>query len=168
MSGDTRTLIRALQEAMNETLAALAALNDEQLAAVCSHPCARESGETGSIWRLLTNDIDHERMHAGQVLSLRHDLRVPQTPTARLLGEWVRERAVLIGALVGLPDEALDRRTKPEEWSIREVVEHTLYWERDSISAGLRELADGEPWRPDPAIEYGRPVPGPRGNAPGH
>ncbi len=159
MSGETRTLIRALQEAMNETLEALAALSDEQLAAACSHPCARESGETGSIWRLLANDIDHERMHAGQVLSLRHDLSVPQTPTARLLGEWVRERAALIGALVGLPDEALDRRAKPEEWTIREVVEHTLYWERDSIDAGLKELAGGESWRPDPDVAYGGPVP---------
>ena len=159
MNGETRRLIRALQEAMNETLDALAALGDEQLAAACSHPCARESAEAGSIWRLLANDIDHERMHAGQVLSLRHDLRVPQTPTARLLGEWVRERAALIDALVGLPDEALDRRTQPEEWSIREVVEHTLYWERDSISAGLQELGSGEPWRPDPEVEYGGPVP---------
>jgi hypothetical protein len=159
MSSTTRTLIRALQDAMNETLDTLAGLTDEQLDAACSHPCGRGPGDTRSIWHLVANDIDHEKMHAGQILSLRHDLGVMQTQTARLLGEWIKERAALIGALVGLPDEALDRRHKPEEWSIREVVEHTLFWERDSLAATLRDLAGGEPWRADPELQYGGPVP---------
>jgi uncharacterized damage-inducible protein DinB len=162
MAGETRALIRALQDAINETLDALSGLSDEQLAAACSHPCGHGPGKTASIWHLLANNIDHERMHAGQVLSLRHDLRVMQTQPARLLGEWLRERAALIGALVGLPDDALDRRPKPEEWSIREVVEHTLYWERDSLAAGLRDLAGGERWCADPELEYGSPVPRPK------
>ena len=76
--------------------------------------------------------------------------------------EWLRERAALIATLVGLPDEALDRRRKPDEWSIREVVEHTLYWERDSLSATLRDLAGSEPWRPDPNVQYEGPVPRPK------
>lgn len=159
MSSTTRTLIRALQDAINETLDALADLPDEQLDAACSHPCSRGPGDTRSIWHLIANDIDHEKMHAGQILGLRHDLGVMQTQTARLLGEWIKERAALIGALVGLSDEALDRRPKPEEWSIRDVVEHTLFWERDSLAAALRDLAGGEPWRPDPELQYGGPVP---------
>jgi len=156
---NTRALIRGLQDAINETLDALAALTDAQLDAACTHPCAHGPGEASNVWHLLANDIDHEKMHAGQVLSLRHDLREMQTPLQRLLGEWVKERAALIGALVGLPDEALDRRTAPGEWSIREVVEHTLYWERDSLSAALRELATGARWQPDPDLRYGGPVP---------
>ena len=162
MDDDVRSLIRMLQVALNETLDALAELADEQLDAACTHPCGRGPEQAGSIRRLLTNDIDHERMHAGQVLGLRHDLGVMQSQTARLLGEWLRERAALIATLVGLPDEALDRRPKPDEWSIREVVEHTLYWERDSLSATLRDLAGGEPWRPDPDVQYGGPVPRPK------
>jgi uncharacterized damage-inducible protein DinB len=162
MSGETRELIRRLQDGMNETLDALAALTDEQLGETCSHPCGHGPGETTSIWHLLANDIDHERMHSGQVLSIRHDLREMQTPVARLLSEWVRERAAVIGALIDLPDEALDRRPTPGEWSIRDVVEHTLFWERDSLAAGLRDLAGGERWRPDPALEYGGPVPAPK------
>ena len=159
MKGDTRTLIRTLQEAMNETLDALADLTDEQLEVVCSHPCGRGPDGNHSVWHLVANDIDHEKMHAGQILSLRHDLGVMQTQTARLLGEWIKERAALIGALVGLPDDALDRRTKPEEWSVREVVEHTLFWERDSLAATLRDLSGGESWRADPTLDYGGPVP---------
>jgi hypothetical protein len=162
MKGDTRTLIRTLQEAMNETLDALADLTDEQLEAVCSHPCGRGPDGSRSVWHLVPNDIDHEKMHAGQILSLRHDFGVMQTQSARLLGEWIKERAALIGALVGLPDDALDRRTKPEEWSIREVVEHTLFWERDSLAATLRDLSGGESWRADPTLDYGGPAPRPK------
>lgn len=162
MGSDTRSLIRALQDAMNETLDALADLTDEQLDAACSHACARGPDGARSVRHLIANDIDHEKMHAGQILGLRHDLGVMQTQTARLLGEWIKERAALIGALVGLPDDALDRRDKPGEWSIRDVVEHTLYWERDSLTAALRELVDGEPWKPDRKLEYGGPAPRPK------
>jgi hypothetical protein len=34
---------------------------------------------------------------------------------------------------VGLPDDALDMRTPDDQWTIREMIEHTLYWERHSI-----------------------------------
>ena len=162
MGSEARILIRRLQEAINQTLDALAGLTDEQLAEACSHPCGHGPGGAASIWHLLANDIDHERMHTGQVLSLRHDLRAMQTQPARLLGEWLRERAALIGALVGLPDDALDRRLTADGWSIREVIEHTLYWERDSLAAGLRDLAGGEPWRSDAGLVYDGPVPRPQ------
>lgn len=82
-----------------------------------------------------------------------------QTQTARLLSEWPTKRGALIGALVGLDDGDLDRRPQGAEWSIRGVAEHTLYWERDSLTAGLRDLAGSQPWRADPALEYGGPVP---------
>jgi hypothetical protein len=155
----TRALIGRLQDSINRTLDALAGLSDADLDAACSHGCARGPGGTSSIYHLLANDIDHETMHAGQILSLRHDLGEMQSPVARLLGEWLTKRAALAGALVGLADEALDRRLKPGEWTIREVVEHTLYWESDSIQAGLRELASGERWHAGPDLDYGGPVP---------
>ena len=50
----------------------------------------------------------------------------------RLLAEWLRERAALVSALVGLSDEALDMKPDEDQWSIRETIEHTLYWERNS------------------------------------
>jgi hypothetical protein len=161
MGPETRELVRRLQASLNETIDALLALDDAALDAACSHPCAHGPGEAANIFHLLANDIDHERMHAGQVLSLRHDLRVMQTPAARLLGEWAKERGALIGTMIGLADADLDRRPKPEEWSIRDVVEHTLYWEENSTRAMLREQAGGGPWQPDPALDYAHPVPRP-------
>lgn len=163
--GETRALIQSLQTAMNDALDQLTALTDEQLNDACSHPCGHGPDEAASIWHLLANDIDHEKMHAGQILSLRHDLRLMQTPAARLLGEWLKERAALIGALVGLEDDALDRRASETEWSIREAAEHVLYWQRDSLAAGLQDLASGEAWRADPNLRYGGPVPLTKGAA---
>lgn len=162
MGSETRALIRTLQKSMNETLDALASLTDDDLAAACSHPCGHGPGDRASIWHLLANDIDHEKMHAGQVLSIRHDLRVMQTQTARMVGEWIERRAALVGTLVGLPDSALDARTKPEEWSIREVAEHTIFWAHDSLAAGLRDVAGGAAWQADRSLQYGGPVPRPK------
>jgi hypothetical protein len=162
MESDVRRLIRQLQDAMNETLDRLYELADADLEAACSHPCGHGPADTSSIWHLLANDIDHEKMHAGQVLNARHDLRMMQTQPQRLLAEWLKERAALIGTLIGLPDAALDVRLREKEWSFREVVEHVLYWEQDSIAAGLQDLVGGEPWQQDPALRFGGPVPTPR------
>jgi len=165
MAGETRRLIRELQESMNRTLDRLYELAEDSLEQPCSHPCGHGADGTTSIWHLLANDIDHEKMHAAGILNARHDLRLMQTQTQRLLGEWLKERAALIGALVGLNDADLDVRLREGEWSFREMVEHVLYWEDDSIAAGLHDLAGGERWRADPALDFTAPVPRPREHA---
>jgi hypothetical protein len=85
-----------------------------------------------------------------------------QTQPQRLLAEWLKERAALIGTLIGLEDGQLDLRLREGEWSFREMVEHTIYWEQDSVAAGLNDLAGEPPWHADPALRYGGPVPAPR------
>jgi hypothetical protein len=162
MPGETRRLIRELQRAMNETLDRLYDLADADLAHECSHPCGHGPHGTTSIWHLLANDVDHEKMHAAQVLNARHDLRLMQTQPQRMLAEWLTQRAALIGTLVGLDDDALDRRLRDGDWSFREMVEHVIYWERDSIAAGLSDVTGGPPWTADRALVYGGPVPHPR------
>ena len=121
----TLKLIKSLQQSMNETLDKLIGLTDEHLGHDCSHGCAMGDGVRG----LLVHNIDHERMHLGQVHNIRFRLKAMQRDSvARLMAEWLRERA----ALVGLPDEALDMRVDENEWTIRETADHTLYWEKDS------------------------------------
>ena len=129
-------LINELQRSMNETLNKLSALTDAHLDHDCSHGCAMEDGVRG----LLVHNVDHERMHLGQVHNARFRLKAMQRDaSARLLAEWLRERAALAAALVGLPDEALDMRFEDEEWTIRETVEHTLYWEKNSVDHLVQE-----------------------------
>jgi len=159
MAEETRRLIRELQQAMNATLDRLYDLADADLDRACSHPCGKGRGEATSIWHLLANDIDHEKLHAAGVLNARHDLRLMQSGPERLLAEWLKERAALIGALIGLEDAELDLRLREGEWSFREMIEHVIYWEQDSIAAGLRDLAGATPWQPDPALDYGGPIP---------
>jgi uncharacterized damage-inducible protein DinB len=89
---------------------------------------------------LLVHNIDHERMHLGQVHNIRFELKTMQRDyIARLMAEWLRERAALASALVGLPDEALDMRIGKQGWTIRETIEHTLYWERNSVEHLVHE-----------------------------
>jgi uncharacterized damage-inducible protein DinB len=88
----------------------------------------------GTIRNLLTHNIDHERMHVGQVYSARYGLKHMQTGEVdRLMAETLRARADLIASLMGLPDDALDARLPDEDWTVRQMIEHTIYWERHSI-----------------------------------
>lgn len=130
METEVNKLIATLQASLAETLKVLTALSDAELDDLSAHPCAMG----GTVRDLLTHNIDHERMHTGQVYNARYSLRKMQTSAVdRLMAETLRARIDLIAALVGLPDDALDARTPADEWTIREMIEHTLFWERHSI-----------------------------------
>jgi DinB family protein len=123
-------LVEMLVSSLGETLAVLSHLSDAELDDPSNHPCAMG----GSVRDLLAHNIDHEQMHAGQVYSLRYSMRKMQKGQVdRLMAETIRVRANLIAALIGLDDIDLDALTPTDDWSIRQVVEHTLYWERHSI-----------------------------------
>jgi uncharacterized damage-inducible protein DinB len=123
-------LIAQLQASLNATLNALTVLTDDELDASSAHPCATR----GTIRSLLTHNIDHERMHVGQVYSARYGLKQMQSGEVdRLLAETLRARADLIAALIGLSDDALDAQLPDEDWTMRQMIEHAIYWERHSI-----------------------------------
>ncbi len=124
-------LIAQLQAALNATLNALTVLTDDELDASSDHPCAT----SGTIRSLLTHNIDHERMHVGQVYSARYGLKQMQSGEVdRLMAETLRARADLIASLIGLPDDALDAQLPDEDWTVRQMIEHTIYWERHSLN----------------------------------
>ena len=119
-----------LHASLAETLRVLAVLSEAELDDSSEHPCAMG----GSVRDLLTHNIDHERMHVGQVYSARYSQRKMQiSQVDRLMVETLRARVDLIAALMGLPDDALDARTPADAWTIREMIEHTVYWERHSL-----------------------------------
>jgi hypothetical protein len=49
------------------------------------------------------------------------------------MADTLRARVALMAALFGLPDDALDAPVKDEQWTIRQMIEHTIYWERHSM-----------------------------------
>jgi uncharacterized damage-inducible protein DinB len=160
MGSKVNELVEQLLSSLVETLGVLSHLSDAELDDLSEHPCAMD----GTLRDLLNHNIDHEQMHAGQVYSLRYSLRKMQKGQVdRLMAETLRARANLIASLIGLDDNDLDARTPDDNWSIREMIEHTLYWERHSIDdladtkLGRRLPAD----RPRASLSVSDPLAGP-------
>src|SRR5215208_4927402 len=120
--------IRELTESTLATLETLVGLADRELAEPSSHVCAQGK----DVWTLITNDIDHEKIHVGQILEARYEARLTQSQMHRLIAEWLAERARLIGALVGLTGEQLNQETAPDGWTYHQVAKHTLRVEESS------------------------------------
>jgi uncharacterized damage-inducible protein DinB len=139
---EVQTLIRQLVEAMAETVATLSRLEEGDLDRISGHPCAMG----GTVRKLLVHNLAHDRMHLGQIHEKRWALDVMQEgDLPRLLAESVTARAGLVAALLDLPDEALDRRPEEGATTIREVIEHVLYWERNSMAQTREKFLEEQP-----------------------
>jgi hypothetical protein len=129
MAATVREAIRELMAQTTATMDALLEASDRELAMPSSHACAQGK----DVWTLITNDIDHEKIHTGQVLEGRYESKFTASPMQRLLAEWLAERARFIGSLIGLTDEQFNRETAPGQWTYRVVAKHVLMLEQDSL-----------------------------------
>jgi hypothetical protein len=129
MAATVREAIRELLQQTMTTMDALLAASDEELAMPSSHGCAQGK----NVWTLITNDIDHEKIHTAQILEGRYEAKITASPMERLVAEWLVERARFIGSLVGMTDEQFNRETAPGEWTYRVVAKHVLTLEQDSL-----------------------------------
>ena len=129
MAATVREAIRELLAQTMTTMETLLDAADGELAMPSSHGCAQGK----DLWTLLTNDIDHEKIHVGQILEGRYESRLTASPMQRLLAEWLEERARLIGALVGLTDAQFNQETAPGQWTYRVIAKHVLTLEQDSL-----------------------------------
>ena len=158
MGTKVNEFVDMLLSSLVETLGVLSHLSDSELDELSEHPCAMG----GTARDLLNHNVDHEQMHTGQVYSLRYGLRKMQKGQVdRLMAETLRARANLIASLIGLDDKDLEARTPDDDWTIRQMIEHTLYWERHSIDdlaakLGRRLPAD----RPRAGIDVSDPLEG--------
>ena len=136
MAATIREAIRELLQQTMTTIDTLLEASDRELPMSSSHACAQGK----DVWALLTNDIDHEKIHTGQVLEGRYESRITASPMERLVAEWLAERARFVGSLVGLTDEQFNSETAPGQWTYRVVAKHVLMLERDS----LKTIADDQ------------------------
>ena len=141
MAATVRGAVRELLEQTIATMEALLEASDRELAMPSSHACAQGK----DLWTLITNDIDHEKIHTGQVLEARYESRITSSPMQRLVAEWVAERARFVGTLIGLTDEQFNSETAPGQWTYRAVAKHVLALEQDS----LKTLAADQAARPN-------------------
>ena len=130
MAGTVREAIRELMTQTMSTIDALLEASDRELPQPSTHPCAQGK----DVWTLVTNDIDHEKIHTGQVLEGRYEAGITASPMERLAAEWLVERARFIASLIGLTDEEFNRETKPGEWTYRVVAKHVLTLEQHSLA----------------------------------
>lgn len=135
MAETVRETMLELTRSMQQTLDTLVALADQELEEPSAHVCAQGK----DVWALITNDIDHEKIHTGQILEARYESRITRSHMHRLIAEWLTERARLIGALVGMTDEQFNQETAPGGWTYRAVAKHTMLVEQDS----LRSIREG-------------------------
>jgi hypothetical protein len=129
MAATVRGAIRELLEETMRTIDTLLATPEGELTLPSSHACAQGK----DLWTLITNDIDHEKIHAGQVLEGRYESRITASPRDRLIAEWLVERARFVGTLIGLTDEQFNRETAPGQWTYRVIAKHVLTLEQDSL-----------------------------------
>lgn len=129
MAATIRGAIRELLEQTMTTMDALLEASDRELPMPSSHVCAQGK----DVWTLIANDIDHEKIHTGQILEARHDSQITASPMQRLVAEWLAERARLVGSLIGLTDEQFNSETAPGQWTYRVVAKHVLTLEQDSL-----------------------------------
>jgi hypothetical protein len=129
MAATVRGTVRELLDQTIATMDALLDASDRELALPSSHTCAQGK----DLWALITNDIDHEKIHTGQVLEGRYESRITASPMERLIAEWLAERARVIGSLIGLSDEQFNAETAPGQWTYRVVAKHVLALEQDSL-----------------------------------
>lgn len=126
MNASLDDLVRLLDETTAETIEALRGLSEEDL-----------SGRTGdgkwSVRRFLLHElIDHERVHAAQLLRLRRKVRGYTPPVAlpteaeRMVMDSVEARAKVVGVLAILDEEDLDADPGEGAWTIRQVLEHLI------------------------------------------
>lgn len=156
MGQQVNELMQMLQASLSQTLGVLAVLSEAELDEHSDHPCAMG----GSLRDLLTHNIDHERMHTGQVFSARYSQRKMQfSQVDRLMAETLKARVELIASLIGLPDDALDAQMPDEQWTVRQMIEHTIYWERHSIDELARtQLRGRAPVNDAPPLEVTDPL----------
>ena len=129
MAATVRGAVRELLEQTIATMEALLEASDRELAMPSSHACAQGK----DLWTLITNDIDHEKIHTAQVLEARYESRITSSPMQRLIAEWLAERARFVGTLIGLTDEQFNSETAPDQWTYRVVARHVLALEQDSL-----------------------------------
>jgi hypothetical protein len=83
MAATAREAIRELMAQAMATLDVLLEAADPELSKSSSHACAQGK----DVWILITNDIDHERIHTGQVPEGRYESRRTASPMELLIAD---------------------------------------------------------------------------------
>lgn len=138
MAATVRETVTQLLESTREVIDQLLALPIDEIPMPSSHTCAQGK----DLWALITNDIDHETIHAGQVLEARYEARSTASPMERLVAEWLVGRARFIATFVGMRDDEFNGETAPGAWTYRGIAKHLIQLDQDSLKTVHQDIAD--------------------------
>src|SRR2546428_13861503 len=108
MAATVRGAIRELIEQTMLTMGALLEAPERELSVPSSHGCAQGK----DVWTLITNDVDHEKIHTGQVLEGRYESRITASPMERLVAEWLGATGGLNGSAAAACRGTVDNGTR--------------------------------------------------------
>ena len=138
MAATVRDTVTQLLESTRDVIDQLLALPVDEIPMPSSHTCAQGK----DLWALITNDIDHETIHAGQVLEARYEARSTASPMERLVGEWLVARARFIATFVGMDDAEFNGETVPGGWTYRGIAKHLIQLDQDSLTTVKADIAE--------------------------
>ncbi len=135
-SESTQFAIQLMRQ-LTDTVEQLSGVTDDDLTFPTEHGCAM----AGGLERLLVHNAEHDRMHTGAVSTARFTARqMQESPLAHLTRDLIFQRAELVGQLLHMDDSLLDAKAPNDDWSIREHVEHVLFWENNSMTQVATEM----------------------------
>jgi len=137
MAVSVRDTVTELLESTRDIIDQLLALPIDEIPMPSSHTCAQGK----DLWALVTNDIDHETIHMGQVLEARYEARSTASPMERLVAEWLVARARFIATFVGMDDEEFNGETAPGAWTYRGIAKHLIDLDQDSLRTIHKDIA---------------------------
>ena len=85
-----------------------------------------DNARWNTVRRVVLRFGDHLREHTTQLIAAREDIGDRQTMPQRMLAQAEESYGRLMGSLIGLDDESLDRAPEPGEWSPRQILEHMV------------------------------------------
>jgi len=131
MPATVRETVTQLLESTRDVIDQLLALPIDEIPQPSSHTCAQGK----DLWALITNDIDHETIHAGQVLEARYEARSTASAMERLVAEWLVARTKFVATFVGMSDDEFNSETAPGGWTYRGIAKHLIGLDQDSLKA---------------------------------
>ncbi len=137
MAATVRDTVTELLESTKEVIDQLLALPMDEIPLPSSHTCAQGK----DLWALITNDIDHETIHMGQILEARYEARSTASPMERLVAEWLVARARFIATFVGMSDQEFNGTTAEGGWTYRGVAKHLIQLDLDSMKTIHADIA---------------------------
>ena len=138
----------------------LAGLDDSALERPWTWPWTQR-GRADQLRFALLRLADDEQEATIRIVETLTALGWRQPEPQRILGLAEISRGWLLGELVGVPDDLLDRPPAPGEWPLRRVLAHTIAAERRYYQRSAWEIAEARAGRPtggEPPADLVEPV----------